>query len=125
MKLKLSQFKKENLKPYTFPGTDAAVYHLRAKIHEKEVQKLCDLLPNVQLRYGPSADGWDIKIPWWNLGDQSTDWQFEREAKGWDHEHCSFCHEHVSIGEHYYLHETEDKDGYYLFCQKCYAKMKK
>jgi len=93
MKPELSQFKKADLKPYTFPGTDAAVYHLRAKIPEKEVQKLCDLLPDVQLRYGPADEGWDIKIPWWSLGDQSTDWEFEREPKGWDHEHCSFCHE--------------------------------
>jgi hypothetical protein len=54
---KLSQFHKQELDPYTFPGTDAAVHHICTKIPEKEVQKLCDLLTNTELRYYPTRRG--------------------------------------------------------------------
>ncbi|HBC89117.1 MAG TPA: hypothetical protein DCZ94_19435 [Lentisphaeria bacterium] len=122
---KLSQFRKQDLEPYTFPGTDAAVMHVREKIPERELRKICGKFKNTQLRYYSTEEGWDVKIPWWNIAGLDAAGQFERVKRGWDHEHCSFCNESVGIGENCFLHENEDKNGNYLFCQKCYAKIKK
>ena len=81
-----------------------------------------------QHRFYPTETGWKIKFPYWYVhelfaGDQAemTKRKIQREEKGWDHEHCSFCRAHIPIGQSCYTADHED-GGYYIICNECAKK---
>ena len=121
----LTELRRENLEEYEFPGTDAAVLVIEEKIAENELKESWREY-SVQHRFYPTETGWKIKFPYWDVveicdGNESTNIEdFEREIKGWDHEHCSFCHQHIWIGDTSYTHDHED-GGFYIICSECYA----
>ena len=121
---KLSDLRKADLEDYEFPGTDAAVITIEEKIEEDELKEMWGDYSG-QHRFYPTEKGWKIKFPYWDVvaiceEDESTNIEdFEREEKGWDHEHCSFCHGHIWIGDASYTHDHED-GGVYIICTKCY-----
>ena len=121
----LSDIRRTDLEEYIFPGTDAAVRIINAKISEAELEDAYEEMP-IEHRYYPTETGWKIKFPFWpvarmmSLGDAEfpPESGFIRERKGWDHEHCSFCHAHINMGE---LCHTADHEegGVYIICRKC------
>lgn len=123
MKKKLSHFRKRDLDDYTFPGTDAAVYHVPSKVTVKQLNAVFDKLTGPERRYYPTPDGWDVKFPWWSVSEINEDKIFKRQKKGWDHEECSFCGTEISIGAKCHTHEHE-RGGVYIFCKQCYGKLK-
>jgi hypothetical protein len=124
MKKRLSQFRKRDLEEYTFPGTDAAVYHVPKKVSVKELNAVFDTLTGPERRYYPTSDGWDVKFPWWAVSEINKDKTFKRQKLGWDREQCSFCGGEISIGEKCHTHEHEN-GGVYIFCKQCCGKLKR
>lgn len=125
----LHEILKAELEPYDFPGADAAVLSIDRKVPQKELEKLCEPL-SCQIRFYPTEKGWNIKEPYWQvecliggLEHALSPLQFIRETKGWDHEHCSFCHEHIPIGTACFT-VTNEESGYYLVCNACSKKCK-
>ena len=124
----LSDLRRSDLEEYIFPGTDAAVLVIEGKIEENELKENWSEYSG-QHRFYPTETGWKIKFPYWTVvelckGDETANIdEFEREKKGWDHEHCSFCHGHIFIGDLSYTHEHED-GGCYIICTQCYDKTK-
>ncbi len=120
----LVQIKRSELEPYEFPGTAAAVLVIDKKVPQAELEELFGDIECAQ-RFYPTESGWRIKFLKWQVeemlagGDSriSLD-DFEIEPRGWDHEHCSFCHAHVHIGELSYTAEHED-GGFYIVCTAC------
>ena len=115
----LETFTKAMLEEYKFPGTDAAVVFVPdGQSPPPEVANV--LKRSAQQRWFPVPGGHDVKVPWhFSKGFESL---FNREKKGWDHEHCDCCNEHVYIGE---LCWTADSDrGIWIFCQECYKKVR-
>ena len=120
----LETISKAELEDYIFPGTDAAVLTINDQIPQKELEELCIELSGDH-RFYPTEFGWKIKFPYWYIealvstGESGfTIDDFEREPKGWDHEHCSFCHEHIYIGDLSFTVDHED-GGVYIICRKC------
>ena len=107
------------LEEYEFPGTDAAVvFFPDGQIASSEVQEI--LGGSGQQRWFPVPGGHNVKVPWHCSEDHES--LFQREEKGWDHEHCDFCNARVNIGE---LCWTADSGrGVWLFCRDCYEKVK-
>ena len=75
-------------------------------------------------RIYPTPTGWKIKFPYWyvetlcSTGESGFRLEdFVREKKGWDHEHCSYCQAHITIGERSYTVEHEN-GGIYIICLK-------
>ncbi len=125
----LHQILRSELEPYDFTGTDAAVLSIDKKVPQSELEELCEPL-SCQIRFYPTETGWKIKAPYWQVADfiegseyASSPLQFVREPKGWDHEHCSFCHEHIPIGTTCFTTPHEE-GGYYLLCDSCSKKCK-
>ena len=120
----LSELKKANLEEYEFPGTDAAVLNVEKNINQKELEDAFRGISG-QHRFYPSDSGWKVKFPYWYIKEITSRGKsgfklqdFAREAKGWDHEHCSFCQAHIIIGDKAYTHPHED-GGVYVLCLKC------
>lgn len=115
----LSSFTQAMLTPYTFPGTDAAVVFIPDG--EKPSQEMREVLERSgQQRWYPAPGGHQAKIPWHlSKGHESL---FEREEKGWDHEHCDFCNAHVNIGDVCWTADIPG-GGFWLFCGGCYKKL--
>ena len=120
-------FRKIDLEEYTFPGTDAAVLVVKQKVPQAELEKSFGELSGDH-RFYPTETGWEIKFPYWYVekllsqGDCGITIQdVKREAKGWDHEHCSFCHAHIHIGDASYTHPHEE-GGVYIICPDCAKK---
>src|SRR5690606_4478272 len=96
----LSDIKCADLEEYLFPGTDAAVLSIDEKIPQRELEEMFGELSGDH-RFYPTEKGWRIKFPHWYVEELSkasgsdSGMIFEREEKGWDHEHCSFCHGHI------------------------------
>jgi hypothetical protein len=124
----LADLKKSELEEYEFPGTDAAILKVEQKIEQSELETLWEDYTS-QHRFYKTEKGWNIKFPYWDVveiceQDDSLDINdYEREVKGWGHEHCSFCHEHIWIGDTSYTHDHED-GGVYIICTKCYQQTK-
>jgi hypothetical protein len=116
----LSMFTRAMLEEYKFPGTDAAVTFIPEG--QKPVPEVQQVLTRAgQARWYPVEGGHRAKIPWhFAEGHESL---FEREEKGWDHEHCDFCNAHVNIGELCWTAETGRGD-FWLFCRSCQEKVK-
>ena len=114
----LSDFRTSSLHEYVFPGTDAAVVFVPKDAQPpKEVQEVLDRSP--QQRWYPVEGGGRAKIPFYCA--QGREHLFEREQKGWDHEHCDFCNATVNIGD---LCWTAPSDGgVFIFCRECYEKV--
>ena len=120
--------KKADLEEYTFPGTDAAVMHFPKEVEQKELEEIFGDIDGDHRIYS-TPDGWKVKFPYWYLLEVSkhadsgiTSEHFEREEKGWDHEHCSFCHAHIHMGDKSFTHDHE-KGGVYVICLECVKKM--
>jgi hypothetical protein len=123
----LSDIHRSELESYVFPGTDAAVLVTQEKIPQSELETIFGDLSG-QHRFYPSENGWKIKFPYWYVheifrGDESQmkSKNIEREEKGWDHEHCSFCNSHIDIGTSCYTTDHEE-GGYYIICNECSTK---
>ncbi|HWL52292.1 MAG TPA: hypothetical protein VNQ90_07645 [Chthoniobacteraceae bacterium] len=122
----LSEIPRSDLEEYIFPGTDAAVLLVEKMLPQKELEELFSDL-STQHRFYPTETGWKIKFPYWHVkelletGNVALGTDFKREEKGWDHEHCSFCHEHIHIGGLSYTADHEN-GGVYIICQKCAEK---
>lgn len=72
-----------------------------------------------QQRWYPVPGGRQAKIPFhYTEGHEEL---FEREEKGWNHEHCGFCGASIDIGELCWT--APSKRGCFIFCKKCYAKL--
>lgn len=123
---RLSEIHHSDLEEYIFPGTDAAVLVVDQKLSQKDLEEIFGEISG-QHRFYPTETGWKIKFPYWyveellKMGDVHFGTDFKREEKGWDHEHCSFCHEHIYIGELSYTTEHEE-GGVYVICPKCSEK---
>src|SRR5688500_14204698 len=92
----LAAFTKAMLEEYKFPGTDAAVVFVaEGQAPSGGVREVLER--SGQQRWYPVPGGHRVKVPWhWSEGHESL---FEREVKGWDHEHCAFCNSHINIGD--------------------------
>jgi hypothetical protein len=110
----IHQYTRAMLEAYDFPGTDAAVLFVpQGQSPSGDVQAVLDR--SGQQRWYPVEGGHNVKVPWHHAeGHESL---FEREAKGWDHEHCDFCNASVSVGERCWT--TESENGFWLFCGQC------
>ena len=115
----LDTFTKTMLEEYEFPGTDAAtVFVPEGQTPLPEVREVLEC--SGQQRWFPVAGGHKAKVPWhFSKGHESL---FEREKKGWDHEHCDFCNSHVNIGELCWT--AKSGRGVWLFCKQCYEKLR-
>jgi len=121
---KLSNIRRRDLEEYVFPGTDAAVLCVGKKATQKDLEDaFCDI--SGDHRFYKTDEGWRVKFPYWYIeavmakgraGFRMED--FTREPNGWDHEHCSFCHAHIDIGEQAFTYPHE-KGGVYVICLKC------
>lgn len=120
----LAEIPKQELEDYVFPGTDAAVLTVNKKLPQSELEGAFGEISGEHRLY-PTETGWKIKFPYWyieelcSMGESgySLD-DFEREERGWDHEHCSFCHAHIRIGESAYTCDHEE-GGVYVLCLTC------
>ena len=126
----ISEINSSDLEEYVFPGTDAAVLIVDQKLTQKNLEEMFGEISG-QHRFYATDKGWEIKFPYWyisellkNGGAGFKEEDFKKEKKGWDHEHCSFCHEHVHIGDLSYTTEHED-GGFYIVCPKCSVNCKK
>ena len=95
-----------------------------AKLSEAELENIFQGISR-EHRFYPTDTGWKVKFPYWyvskllSMGDCGfSERDFKREAKGWDHEHCSFCNAHIQIREKCYTVEHEE-GGVYVICLKC------
>ena len=115
----LATFTRAMLEEYKFPGTDAAVVFVPdGQTPPPEVQKVLEC--SGQRRWYPVSGGHDAKVPWhFSKGHESL---FRREKKGWDHGHCDFCGETVSIGEMCWT--ADSGRGIWIFCRPCYEKVR-
>lgn len=127
--IELNDIKKNDLEEYTFPGTDAAVLVVNKKVSQQELEKSFEEL-DCQLRLYPTDTGWKVKFPYWFVEEMLSENEFEikledfeREERGWDHEHCSFCNDLVAIGDSSYTCPHED-GGFYIICMECSKKCK-
>jgi len=125
----LETISKSELEEYLFPGTDAAVMTINRDVPQQELEEMFGELSGDH-RFYPIDTGWKIKFPYWYIealtssGDIGlTIDDFEREPKGWDHEHCSFCDAHIHIGEMSFTVDHEN-GGVYIICQQCADKCK-
>jgi len=121
---KLESLRRSDIEEYEFPGTDAAVLVVEKKIGRKELEEYFHGLSGDH-RFYKTGTGWKVKFPYWYFeavtasGKSGFNIQdFKREHKGWDHEHCSFCHAHIYIGDKAFTHPHE-KGGVYVICIKC------
>ena len=121
---RLDTIRRDELEEYHFPGTDAAVLVIEAKIPQDEIENSFKEISSEHRIY-PTATGWKIKFPYWYVeaicshGDAGVTLDnFVREEKGWDHEHCSYCQTHIAIGERAFTVEHE-RGGVYVICVKC------
>jgi len=116
----LHHFTKAMLAMYEFPGTDAAVVFVPdGQEPSAEVQEV--LHRSGQQRWYPLPGGHKAKVPWhFSKGHESI---FEREALGWDHEHCDFCKGRVSAGEVCWTADSE-QDSFWVFCKNCYEQLR-
>ncbi len=122
----LSEIRRDELEEYVFPGTDAAVFVFPKSVPMEELQELFADIPG-QLRIYPGETVWKVKAPYWRFLEmlppetaESAAPLFQREERGWDHEHCSFCHAHIGIGDRCHTVPHEE-GGYYLICASCSA----
>jgi hypothetical protein len=123
----LQEILRSDLEPSDFPGTDAAVLIINKKVPQSVVEELCEPL-RCQIRIYPTETGWKIKSPYWELADlletpqhQPFPLEWMKEPGGWNHEHCSFCHEHLSVGTACFTANHEN-GGYYVICASCAQK---
>jgi hypothetical protein len=115
----LSLFTKAQLMQQVFPGLDAAVVFIPEG--QEPSPAVRDVLQRSgQQRWFPVPGGHKAKVPW-PLAEGSES-LFEREQKGWDHEHCDFCPAHVNIGDPCWSVDSE-KGGFWVFCRGCYEKL--
>lgn len=125
----LSAIQRSDLEEYLFPGTDAAVIIVEKKIPQSELEEAFGELSGDH-RFYPTATGWKIKFPYWYIegliamGDCGITLEdVVREERGWDHEHCSFCHSNIWIGDLSYTCDHEE-GGVYVLCPTCASKCK-
>ena len=125
----LSDISRTELEEYVFPGTDAAVLEIEQKLPQQELEEIFSELSG-QHRFYPTDTGWEIKFPYWYAAELLKSEHsgfpkknFRREKLGWDHEHCSFCHEHIHIGQLSYTADHEE-GGVYIICLRCTEKCK-
>jgi hypothetical protein len=125
---KLEDIQWEDLEPYEFPGTHAAVLRLGLEISLDEIKEAFEGT-DVQMRIYSRPDGYEVKFVYWEIEELITDKDFvlefsafEREEFGWDHEHCSFCHARVDRGQLAYTTEHET-GGVYVLCIACAAEV--
>jgi hypothetical protein len=112
----IEDFKKSSLTEYVFPGTDAAVVFVAEGTRpSNEVQEV--LGRSRQQRWFPVDGGNNAKVPF-HLA-KGCEHLFERETKGWDHEHCDFCNTSVRIGELCWT--APSGSGILIFCKECYS----
>ncbi len=116
----LDTFSKAMLAKHVFPGIDAAVVFVpEGQTPSSEVREVLE--GSGQQRWYPVPGGHRAKVPWHcSEGRESL---FEREVKGWDHEHCDFCNSHVNIGELCWTTDSGD-GGFWVFCRGCYENVK-
>jgi hypothetical protein len=117
-KPELANLTPDMLEEYIFPGTDAAsVVIPDGQKPSSEVKEVLDR--SGFSRWYPVTGGHRVKVPWhFAKGRESL---FEREKKGWDHEHCDYCNEHVNIGQRSWTIPAEG--GVWLICQSCRARV--
>lgn len=108
------------LAEHEFPGIDAAVVFVpECQKPSAEVGQV--LQGSGQQRWYPVPGGHYVKLPWHcSEGNESL---FEKEEKGWDHEHCDFCSSHVNIGDRCWTADSGD-GGFWVICPGCYEKVK-
>jgi hypothetical protein len=71
------------------------------------------------MRIYPVEGGYLYK---WRQVDAKTPIEgFEREAKGWDHEHCDVCNRTIAIGKTAWLTK---RAPYYSLCPYCYRRIR-
>ena len=115
---KLDDFTKAVLEEYLFPGTDAAaVFVADGSTPSEEVKEVLGRYS--QQRWYPVPGGHKAKVPFYCA--KSHEALFEREPKGWDHEHCDFCEARIGIGELCWTASVGR--GIIIFCKDCYAKV--
>jgi hypothetical protein len=115
----LSKFNKTMLEEYIFPGTDAAVRFV-ANDETVSPEITAVLKRSYQQRWFPVPGGHKVQIPY-HFCKGSED-LFERQTKGWDHEHCTFCEESIGIGGLCWTAPAEG--GVHIFCKNCREKLK-
>ena len=114
----LRDFTKAMLEDYTFPGTDAAVVFIAdGSAPSPAVREV--LARSGQQRWYPVAGGHQAKIPFHFV--EGHEGLFERERKGWNHEHCDFCDASIAISELCWT--APSNRGVFVFCKECYAKV--
>ena len=125
----LSEIQRSELEEYLFPGTDAAVLIIDEKLPQSDLEETFGKISGDH-RFYPTETGWKIKFPYWYIEELLSmgDYGFVledtvREERGWDHEHCSFCHAHIPIGDMAYTCDHEE-GGVYILCSVCADKCK-
>jgi hypothetical protein len=123
----LEEIRRAELEEYVFPGTDALVIVIERMLAQEDVQEIFREIGGQHRLYQTDV-GWKVKFPHADVAGMLDEDSFSspgvsvvREEKGWDHEHCSFCDEHVFIGDtcHTAPHES---GGVYVLCLKCAGK---
>lgn len=115
---KLHDFTKTMLEDYIFPGTDAAMVFVADDAAPPPVIKEV-LARSRQQRWYPVTGGHQAKIPFHFVAGHEE--LFEREPKGWNHEHCDFCDASIDVGELCWT--APSKHGVFVFCKACYEKL--
>ncbi|MBI2756719.1 MAG: hypothetical protein HYX52_08425 [Chloroflexi bacterium] len=107
------------LEAYTFPGTDAA--WLLVPDDGAVAPQVQEILDHVPSRWYPTGGGHRVKVPWWAVRGREN--YFQRETKGWDHEHCDYCEAAVKIGEQCWT--IPAGQGVWIICAACRDQMPK
>lgn len=115
---RLHDFTKSMLEDYIFPGADAAVVFVADDAAPPQV--ITEILArSFQQRWYPVEGGHHAKIPYhFAAGHEDL---FEREPKGWNHEHCDFCDAPIAVGEPSWT--SPSNRGVFIFCKECYTKV--
>lgn len=117
---KLEDYTQDGPEEYFFPGVDAAVIFVpNGAVNSGEIEEA--LSRSSQQRWYPVEGGHNAKIPYYFA--KGKEHLFEREPKGWDHDHCSFCEERIEINEQSWIVRAKKGGGWHLFCKACYQKL--
>ena len=115
---RLDAYSKRGLQRHVFPGCDAAVVFVPDG-HTPPPEVRAALERGGRQRWFPVAGGHLAKIEYHTAA--GSEYLFQFEKGGWDHEHCDFCKGSIPAGHTSWT--TPDRD-FVAFCEECYNKLK-
>ena len=117
----LNEFSRDALTARRFSGMDAATYFVPDGEDEPpdDILEIMDESPSKRIYPTDGGNIW--MVPFVAVRDHAS--HFERQAKAWDHVHCDFCEDTISIGDTFYTCDHPDH-GCCVFCRECGNKTK-